>query len=276
MLLRNAMRRQIAGIILLLLVFPVTVPAETMVLLQGYLADEDYWRGAGITRMLASSGWADAGTLRTSRSGIRAERPLPKSTRRVYTLALPSEAPLLVQLRHLEQYLEFIQNRHPYQSLILAGHSAGGVLGRLYMVTHPDTPVDALITFASPHLGTESAEIGAMAGDSPLGWIAPLIGGGTLNRSRGLYYDLVRERPGSLLFWLNHQAHPASLYISIVREDDGPISFGDLVVPSWSQDMNQVAALRGRASKIVTSGGHGLTKQDGELLLQVLRRNSEI
>jgi hypothetical protein len=114
-----------------------------------------------------------------------------------------------------------------------------------------------------------------MAGYSPLGWVAPLLGGGTLNRSQGLYYDLVRERPGSLLFWLNHQEHPASRYISIVREDDGLLNFGDLVVPAWSQDMNQVAALRGRARRIVTQGGHGLTRQDGELLLQILRSNSQ-
>ena len=263
-------------LLLLLLVLPATAPAETLVLLQGYLADEDYWRETGITRMLGGNGWTDAGTLRTTRNGIRADRPLPVSSRRVYTLALPSEAPLMVQLRYLEQYLDVILKLHPYESLILVGHSAGGVLGRLYMVEHPDTAVSALITFASPHLGTDSAEIGAMAGSSPLGWVAPLLGGGTLNRSQGLYYDLVRERPGSLLFWLNHQEHPSSRYISIVREDGGLLNFGDLVVPVWSQDMNQVAALRGRARKIVTQGGHGLTKQDGELLLQILRSNSQV
>ena len=269
------MFRNIAGI-LLLLILPATAPAETLVLLQGYLADEDYWREAGITHMLAGNGWADAGTLRTTRNGIRADRPLPRSSQRVYTLAFPSEAPLMVQLRYLEQYVDVILNLHPYESLILVGHSAGGVLGRLYMVEHPDTPVAALITFASPHLGAESAEIGAMAGNSPLGWIAPLIGGGTLNRSQGLYTDLVRERPGSLLFWLNRQEHPSSRYISIVRGDDGLLNFGDLLVPAWSQDMNQVAALRGRASKIVTQGGHGLNKQDGELLLEILTSNSQV
>ena len=263
-------------LLLLLLILPATAPAETLVLLQGYLADEDYWRETGITRMLGGNGWADAGTLRTTRNGVRADRPPPKSSRRVYTLALPSEAPLMVQLRYLEQYLAVILNLHPYESLILVGHSAGGVLGRLYMVEHPDTAVGALITFASPHLGTDSAEIGAMAGNSPLGWVAPLLGGGTLNRSQGLYYDLVRERPGSLLFWLNHQEHPTSRYISIVREDEGLLNFGDLVVPAWSQDMNQVAALRGRARKIVTPGGHGLTRQDGELLLQILTSSSEV
>jgi len=268
------MIRKITGI-LLLLVLPATAPAETLVLLQGYLADEDYWRESGITRMLSRNGWADAGTLRATPAGIRVDRPTPTANRRVYTLALPSEAPLMVQLGYLEQYLDVIRNLYPNESLILSGHSAGGVLGRLYMVRHPDIPVGALITFASPHLGTDSAEIGATAGNSPLGWVAPLIGGGMLNRSKGLYYDLVRERPGSLLFWLNRQEHPSSRYISVVREDDGLLNLGDLVVPAWSQDMNHVFALRGRASKIVTLTGHGLTKQDGKLLLQILKRNSQ-
>jgi triacylglycerol lipase len=269
------MRERILGI-LLLLVFSVPTPAETLVLLQGYLGEGDDWREAGITHLLAQNGWADAGTLRATPYGVRADRPPPGSNRRIYTVALASEAPLMVQLRYLEQYLDVIHELYPHESLLLAGHSAGGVLGRLYIVTHPDKPVGALITFASPHLGTGSAEVGAMAGNSPLGWIAPLIGGSTLNRSQSLYYDLVRERPGSLLFWLNRQEHPSSLYVSIVRDDDGLLNLGDLVVPAWSQDMNQVAALRGRARKIVTQGGHGLSRQDGDLLLQILRSNTRI
>jgi triacylglycerol lipase len=269
------MYRKLA-LVLLLLLAPGTAFTESLVLLQGYLADEDYWRSAGITQTLADNGWADAGTLRITPGGIRADRPQPKSRRRAYTLVYPSEAPLMVQLRYLEQYVDAIQQLYPYESLILAGHSAGGVLGRLYMVEHPDAPVGALITFASPHLGAESAEIGAMVGSSPFGWIAPLIGGGVLNLSQGLYYDLVRERPGSLLFWLNHQEHPSALYISVVRDDGGLLSLGDLVVPAWSQDMNQVAALRGRATRIVTEGGHGLTEADGELLLRILQGYSEV
>jgi pimeloyl-ACP methyl ester carboxylesterase len=271
----NDMRKSIAGVILLL-VFSATTSAETLVLLQGYLGDEDYWRETGITHLLAQNGWVDAGTLRGTPYGIRVDRPPPRSNRRFYTVALPSEAPLMMQLRYLESYLDVIHQLYQNESLLLAGHSAGGVLGRLYMVTHPDKPVGALITFVSPHLGTGSAEIGAMAGNSPLGWVAPLIGGSTLNRSQSLYYDLVRARPGSLLFWLNHQEHPSSLYISIVRDDDGLLNLGDLVVPAWSQDMNQVAALRGRARKILTQGGHGLSRQDGELLVQVLRSITQI
>mgnify|MGYP001820675251 CR=1 FL=1 len=270
------MLKKIAAVLLFLLVFPVSVAAETLVLLHGYLANADYWRQTGITQVLVRNAWLDAGTLRTTANGIRADRPVPGSNRRFYTLELPSEAALMVQLRYLEKYLDFVQKQHPYESLILSGHSAGGVLARLYMVKHPDVSIGALITFASPHLGTDSAEIGALAGNSPLGLFAPLLGGGTLNRSQGLYQDLVRERPGSLLFWLNHQEHPSSRYISVVREGGGLLGFGDLLVPAWSQDMNQVDALRGRANKIVTPSGHGLSERDGELLLRILSSQSQV
>ena len=86
-----------------------------------------------------------------------------------------------------------------------------------------------------------------------------------------LYYDLVRERPGTLLFWLNRQAHPAATYISVVRDGSRSL-LGDLVVPEWSQDMNQVMALRGRAISVSSAGNHGLEAADGKMLLQLLKR----
>jgi hypothetical protein len=114
------MIKKITGI-LLLLVLPATAPAETLVLLQGYLADEDYWRESGITHMLARNGWADAGTLRATPAGIRVDRPTPAGNRRVYTLALPSEAPLMVQLGYLEQYLDVIQNLSGIRLAVCSG-----------------------------------------------------------------------------------------------------------------------------------------------------------
>ena len=75
-------------------------------LLHGYLGDEDYWRKAGVTRLLAQNGWDEASTLRTTPYGIRADRPPPKSHRRVYTVTFPSEEPLMMQHRYLEQYLD--------------------------------------------------------------------------------------------------------------------------------------------------------------------------
>ena len=153
----------------------------------------------------------------------------------------------------------------------MVGHSAGGVLARLYLVRQPDSGVDALITIASPHLGTGSAELGAMAGQSPLAWVAPLLGGDTFNRSQSLFQDLVRERPGSLLFWLNRQPHPRARYIAIVRDDDSLLGLGEVIVPTWSQDMNNVYALRGWVRTITVPAGHNLEETDGRLLARILR-----
>jgi pimeloyl-ACP methyl ester carboxylesterase len=177
----------------------------------------------------------------------------------------------MYQEQQLEAYLSALRERHPDEPLILAGHSAGGVLGRLHMVRNPTQAVSALITIASPHLGTESAELGLRAGQSPLSWLTGLVGADTLNRSQGLFFDLVRERPGNLLFWLNRQQHPEARYISVVRNGENSL-FGDLVVPEWSQDMNRVQALYGRAVRIEAGGGHGLSEDDGLLLARILAR----
>jgi len=242
--------------------------AETLVLMQGYQAKGVDWRDAGITETLIAAGWADGGHLRSPQGALKEQ-----AGRRFFTLKLSSEAPLMYQLRELTGYLQRIRQDRPQQSLILVGHSAGGVLGRLYMVRQPQSGVAALITFASPHLGTESAEVGLKLGQGLLGWASSLLGreDDLLGRSQGLFADLVRERPGSMLFWLNRQPHPQSRYISVVR-DDRLSWFGDLVVPVWSQDMNRVQALMGRAVSIPSTGNHGLERQDGELLVQILRR----
>jgi pimeloyl-ACP methyl ester carboxylesterase len=261
-------------IVFFCLTFPLSASAETLLLLQGYLEDGDYWRKTGITRILGEAGWNDAGHLRLGPQGIRSTRPPSGSGPRFYTVSLPTEAPLLAQHGYLEQYLTYIRHQNPHDSLVLAGHSAGGILGRLYMVQHPEAGVDTLITIASPHLGTDTAEIGLAVGQSPLAWIAPLLGAEVFNRSQGLYRDLVREQPGSLLFWLNRQEHPKARYVSIVRKEDGTLGMGDLVVPAWSQDMNNVYALRGRARSITVDGNHGLTASDGTLLVRILERLS--
>jgi triacylglycerol lipase len=265
---KNRIIASLLGLVALTL--SASAVAETLVLIQGYLGSAEDWRESGVTDVLSSNGWRDAGHLRLTPAGVRSNRPLARGGKRFYTLSLPTEAPLLAQANILGQYMTTITGQYPGETLILAGHSAGGVLGRLYMVQHPDSGVDALITIASPHLGTESAEIGAQAGRSPLAWLAPLVGGDTLNRSQGLYQDLSRERPGNLLFWLNRQEHPPARYISVVRRDESLLGIGDIIVPEWSQDMNHVYALRGRARSLVVPGEHGLDRRDGELLVRIL------
>lgn len=178
---------------------------------------------------------------------------------------------MMVQEQILSAYVARLRSGYPDDSLALVGHSAGGVVARLYMVRHPDIPVSLLVTIASPNRGTESAEIGLMAGQSPLGWIAPWLGADVLNRSQGLYYDLARENPGNLLGWLNRQPHPEAVYVSVVRRKDGGLlGMGDMVVPDWSQDLNGVIALRGRARTVYSDEGHGLSSGDGEVLLYIL------
>jgi pimeloyl-ACP methyl ester carboxylesterase len=256
----------------LLLFLPLQVHAEAMVLLQGYLGDGDGWRRSGVADVLVGGGWLDGGHLVNGPQGImRLGGPELTGARRFYTVAIDTEAPLLVQERQLVPYLHEIRSRHAGESLYLVGHSAGGVLARLYMVQHPGVRISALITVASPHLGTATAEAGLFAGQSPLGWVAPLFGAEALNRSQGLYFDLAREQSGNLLFWLNRQPHPASRYISVVRSESGFFGVGDVVVPPWSQDMNNVAALRGRVHTLTVDGMHNLMPSDGRMLLDILR-----
>lgn len=263
--------RAIIGLCLLLTSFQAA--AEAMVLVQGYLADGYVWRQSGVTTALLDAGWVDGGHLVNGPEGIRqlGGSRLP-AARRFYTLAIDSEAPLLVQERQLAPYMRDIRLRHAGENLYLVGHSAGGVLARLYMVQHPEVRVSALITFASPHLGTASAEAGLLAGESLFGWMAPLFGAEDLNRSQALYYDLAREQSGNLLYWLNRQPHPPARYFSVVRREGGFFGLGDLVVPPWSQDLNNVAALRGRAVTLTVDAPHNLIPADGRLLLDILRR----
>ncbi len=256
---------------LAIVTIPTQASAETLVLIQGYLGGAENWRHSGITTLLEEAGWGDGGQLNFGSHGVRINRPKGAGAKRFYTLRLPTQAPLLVQSRRLDQYIGYIRIKHPGTALILVGHSAGGVLARLYMVQHPDARVVALITIASPHRGTESAELGLLAGQSPLAWLGPMMGIDTLNRSQGLYHDLMREHPNNLLGWLNYQRHPAAMYISIVRgEDNETFGFGELIVPTWSQDMNRVYALRGRAQTVTIRGGHALKLDDGKVLVKIL------
>jgi len=266
--LRSTLKLLLAALWLALLVVR-PASADMLLLLQGYLGEDDPWRDSGAAAALTSAGWADGGRLHPTPRGVLLQGP-DRGAKRYYTVGLPTEAPLAVQLQVLGPQVEYLRTRHPEERLFLAGHSAGGVLARLYMVTHPKVPVAALITIAAPHLGTGAAELGLLAGDSPLGFLAPLVGGSTLNRSQGLYADLVRQRPGTLLGWLNFQPHPQAVYISLVRDDKG-MKLGDMIVAPESQDMRWVYALRGRARSVRVPGDHTLTREDGQRVAALLR-----
>jgi pimeloyl-ACP methyl ester carboxylesterase len=259
------------GTALVLLVLSGATSAETLILIQGLLGNTDRWRDSGVTLALEQAGWYDAGRLSIADGGVRANGSEGSSPKRFYTIDLPTFAPLLVQAETLDSYVSYLRRRYPHSGLVLAGHSAGGVLARLYMVQHHDEPFAALITIASPHLGSRSAELGAEIGERTLGWMADLFGRKTLEFHWGLVRDLRVERPYNLLGWLNHQPHPRALYVSIVRKSDaGKDPAGNLLVPAWSQDMNQVFALHGRVRTIAVDAGHGLRAADGRLLARIL------
>ena len=245
--------------------------ADTLVLVQGYLGSAGSWRATGIAATLQANGWADAGHLTATPAGIVKLPVVANAKNRFYTIDLPTEAPIPAQVSFLAAYLAAIRAEHGKDRLVLVGHSAGGVVARATMVTNPQLKVDELITIASPHHGTGAAEDGLSLANSPLSLIAPFVGAGTINRSRALYFDLIRERPGTYLGWLNTRKHPDATYVSVIRSDR-PGLVGDNWVPGWSQDMRTVLALRGKkTATYIAPGPHSLIPADGLTILSLVR-----
>ena len=191
--------------------------------------------------------------------------PPASSNHRFYTVELPSEAPLPHQAGYLNTYIDAVRAIHPDEPLIMAGHSAGGVLARYVMVTRPTLKVDTLVTIASPHSGSDAAELGETIANSPAAWMAPLFGANTINRSRGLYRDLGKPDGGNLLSWLNTRQHPKARYVSVIRPNDE-------WVDARSQDMNMVPGLAGRSTVVTSTGKHSLNPDDGVLLVNLLAK----
>jgi len=249
--------------------------ADVVVLVHGYLGDARSWDGSGITAVMERHDWRRAGVYIAGPAGVRLV-PVHgnQAKRKYYTVDLPSEAPIVVQAFQLRQILDAISQTHRSEPVILVGHSAGGVIARAALVRRSSDNIRALITIASPHLGTERAEQALDVTDIPfpLSAITDFFGGETYHtamRSRSLFADLVRPRPGSLLFWLNNEPHPDIEYFSIVRGQAATLS-GDYVVPGHSQDMNNVPALLGRSSLIPVNADHGLHAVDGSVIVSLL------
>ncbi|MGB5177475.1 MAG: alpha/beta fold hydrolase [Gammaproteobacteria bacterium] len=257
--------------------FALSARADVLVLVHGYLGGAYSWDESGVTAVLQQHDWQRAGVYVTGPAGVQlipAAGIQAQTSHKLYAVDLPSEAPVLVQVYQLHEILQAISRVHKDEPLMLVGHSAGGVVARMALVQGKYDNVKALITIASPHLGTSRAEQALDATDIPfpISLMTDFFGGGayhTAMRSRGLYVDLVRPQPGTLLYWLNAQAHPDIKYFSIVR---GPsqAGWGDYVVPTYSQDMNNVAALQGRSSLVNVPVSHGLEPVDGSAIVQLL------
>ena len=246
--------------------------ADVLLLVHGYLAQGQTWRESGVMQALRASGWQDCGHQRAQGEQVLFwPVPPPSAGHCAYTLDLPAEAPLGMQASLLARHVQASGLRHPGAKLHLVGHSAGGVAARLYLVQQPQTPVTTLITIASPHLGTGAADTASGLLNSPLSLLTPFVpGGGTLQRSHWLYTELGQEKPGTLLFWLNRQPHPALRYVSLLRSGRSSL-LGDVAVPVESQDLRRVPALAGRAESYTTPGGHGLEAADGAVIASLLR-----
>ena len=168
--------------------------------------------------------------------------------------------------------------------MTLVGHSAGGVVARLALVTGGRGQVGRLITIAAPHLGTtrawqaiEATDDSGLLGGLKKWWVKRKVGEQVyeeVRQSRGALADLGPPVPGSLLFWLNNQKHPDIEYVSIIRSAGYGFP-GDRIVPAYSQDMNQVPALRGRSRAIPVAWGHLLERSDAGLLVRLLAPASQ-
>jgi len=261
----------------LLLLTAVFTPAraEILVLVHGYLGSADSWQQSGINDILDANGWKRGGLLTASPTAAQfLVGPGNNADKRVYVVDLPSEAPIGVQTNNFIGMLETIRRTSPGEDIIIVGHSAGGVVARMALVLDGAKDVKALITIASPHVGTTRASQALDATDESgmFGPIKSFFGGSgykTLRHSRGLLFDLEHPHPGSLLYWLNAQPHPDIKYVSVIRLN--PVGFaGDELVPGFSQDMNNVPSIHGNSSVFTTPAGHLLVPQDAYTILQIL------
>jgi len=259
---------------LLLVVSASPLRADVVILVHGYLGNAYSWESSGVNEVLASNGWHRAGLVIMARGGPRILSAVaPRTGNKVYTVELPSIAPLMIQADHLQSMLRLIASDNPDEPMILVGHSAGGVVARIVLVRNGGDGITGFVSIAAPQLGTARAIQALEATDSSglLGGIKELFGGGlyqTVKHSRGALIDLAPAYPGSLLYWLNSQSHPDIPFHSVVRT--GPVGTGDALVPLYSQDLNNVPALRGRSPVTAVASGHGLSRGDGHAIVSIL------
>ncbi len=260
-------------LLLIFLIFSTSsVQAKTLVLVHGFMSNGESWRQSGFTQPLLNAGWKDGGGYGYSPQSMFLPRGLSLEGDVFFTVELPSQANLQIQESLLVRYLGHLYSQRQ-EPITLVGHSAGGVVARLYVIDSTHQSINGLITIASPHLGTPAANIAHLAGSSPLGMMASMVGGEELSNSRGLFSDLKKEKPYNFLFLMNRQPHPNIYYASIIRFNKtlaSPDSF-DFIVPPSSQNMNNVWALRNRSGIAKTTDSHGLSSKDGFITADILK-----
>lgn len=262
---------------LLMTFFSSAASADVLVLVHGYLGSANSWEASGINAILEQNGWNRGGVFKGSLAGPQLLTHAGKEkTNKTYVVDLPSQSPVMIQANLLSGMLNTIRSLHPGEKLFVVGHSAGGVVARMSMITAGSQNISALVTIASPHIGTTRAEdaLNVTGNHGPFNIVKNVFGGSgydTLKHSRGLLIDLIRPRPGNMLYWLNAQQHPDIDYVSVVRTN--PVGFaGDDLVPGFSQDMNNVPVLKGKSQVFTTPQGHTLVPYDGHTIVQILKQ----
>lgn len=262
---------------LLLILINAPARADIMLLIHGFLGHAFSWERSGINIELERLGWVHAGMFEGSPFGPQLlVTHYNGDSNLVYTATLPSETPVMVQADVLKNIIDILQQRHPDEQLILVGHSAGGVVARMLLVRYQPKNIKALITIASPHVGTAKADLALDITDNhgPFNIVKNAIGGDdydALKHSRELMHDLMYPKPGNMLYWLNSQPHPDIHYASIIRLDKDRDE-GDRYVPAFSQNMNNIPALFGKSSVYITPASHSLVPQDASTILSIIGR----
>lgn len=265
-LLTRPSRHRMRTVLLLLLLGAVgSAQADIAVLIHGLDSNGFKWRKAGIVQQLVNSGWVDAGHL-GPRGPLLYAPPTTGSAEinRLFTVDIPNDAPVEVQAYYLAPMLESLHMAYPNEPITLVGHSAGGLIARFVMINRPDLNINRLVTIATPHLGTKLATMGYMIKSTPMGMMAEMFDMDPLPGDSDLLDELRPPKRGNFIGWLGYQSHPPAAYISIVRRG------GDDYVSAFSQNMNNVPALRGRSQVIYTPGGHALNPFDGGILARIL------
>ena len=265
-------------ILFMLLTATQNVLADITVLVHGFLGSPDSWERSTIRHQLETAGWNSAGVIfETAEGAMLSQPPEQVADNEIYSVVLPSRAPVMLQAGILNNMINDLEKRHPGEDIVVIAHSAGGVIARAKLVKYGAGNVKKLITIASPHLGTGLAvyALNKSHGSGPFGVVKSFFGGEKYHIARsstGLLLDLVPPHPGSLLFWLNQQPHPPLEYVSIVRGESIHKN-GDGIVPGYSQDMNQVPALRGKSQLYFLPTDHHLNPLDGDFLTLLLEDN---
>ncbi len=264
----------------LLLLGTLPAQAEIAVLLHGVLGSGNSWERRGAIDALHEMGWERAGQVEPggpTGTLISAPQVPYRGSRLLYLANIPTLIPLEQQSELLEQMVTTIINHHPDEPIYLIGHSAGGVVARITAIRDNLPNLRGIITIASPHLGSPYANLAYDLATLPYPFrlVPKLLANEkykVLRRSRPMIKGLVLAKPGTYLHWLNQQPHPDHLqYVSIIRRQP-PSRVDDALVPFWSQDLNRVPALHGKARTLSTLALHHITLEDGYLLGALLNQ----